>query len=261
MANQITENLARAKKPKHGIGAIETGMRLIDVLASAEGPLPLKEIAANSAMPAAKAHRYLASFIATGLVRQAENSNQYDLGPMALRIGVAAQNRINVLERAGQRLQQLRDEIRATCFVTGWTDKGPIVLRWEDSRRPITVVVEPRSIMPLLVTATGRVYLAFMPRDRTMHLIEQELDRDDGTTNDALEVRIQTLITDTCETGLGRTKGDFQTGIAALAAPLYDPLGQIAGAVTALGPDAEFDSSYEGNVGRALTSFTNSLTE
>lgn len=257
MADRGTGYRGRAEPPKRGIGAIETGLRLIDGLASAKGPIQLKEIAAVSGMPAAKAHRYLASFIAAGMVSQSDRSSRYDLGPMALRVGVAALNRFDVIERACAGLQRLRDVIRATCFVTGWTDKGPIIVRWEDSQRPVTVIVQVGSTMPLLTSATGRTYLAFLPPERTTHLVEEELSDDGATTSDDSD-RIHSLIAETREVGLGRTDGDFQPGIAALAAPLFDPLGQMVGAVSALGRAGEFDGSYNGPIAHALREFSRS---
>jgi len=258
MTDRGPESAGPAKAPKRGIGAIDTGLRLLDVLAGAQGSMQLKEIAALSGMPAAKAHRYLASFIAAGMVSQSESSSRYDLGPMALRIGVAALNRFDVIERASAGLRRLRDDIRATCFVSGWTDKGPIILRWEDSRRPLTVIVQTGSTMPVLASATGRAYLAFLPSEHTSELVRQELAGDGVTTGDASE-RLRALIEETRRTGMGRTDGDFQPGIAALAAPLFDPFGQMVGAVAALGRSGEFDGSYTGTVASALREFTKSL--
>ena len=41
-------------------------------------------------MSAAKAHRYLVSCVQAGLVVQSERSGSYDLGPLAVRVGLAA---------------------------------------------------------------------------------------------------------------------------------------------------------------------------
>lgn len=242
--------------PKRGIGAIETGLTLIDVLASAAGPMQLKEIAAEAGMPPAKAHRYLASFITGGMVSQSGPSGRYDLGPMALRLGAVALGRFDVIETACSRLQGLRDDIRATCFVTGWSDKGPVILRWEDSQRPVTVIVQVGSTMPLLTSATGRAFLAYLPRESTGQLVARELAAD---VADYDEDHIQDLIEQTRAVGLGRTDGEFQPGICALAAPLTDPFGHMVGAVAALGRSVEFDGATDGAVAKVLREFAKTL--
>ena len=236
--------------PKRGIGAVEVGLRLLDALAAAGGPMQLKDLAAAAGMPPAKAHRYLASFVAGGMVAQAGRSGRYDLGPLALRVGVAALKRFDAVERACARLAGLRDDVRATCFVTAWSDRGPVIVRWEDSLRPVTVIVELGSAMPLLRSATGRVWLAFLPPERASSLLAAELAETGRTAADA-----DALAAAARADGLGRVEGEFQEGIAALAAPLFDPRGEMVGAVTALGRAGEFDASVDGDVAARLRAF------
>jgi len=239
-------------KPKHGIGAIETGMLLLRVLASTDEPMPLKAIAAAAGMPPAKAHRYLASFAASEMVVQERKSGRYDLGPMALRVGVAAIRRHDTIARACNGLTALRDAIRATCFVAGWSDRGPLVLRWEDSLRPVTVIVAVGSTLPLLTSATGRAFLGFLPEARIAAVLERERLAA-GLSREALAERVASIRRAAAETGFGRTRGAFQNGIAALSVPLRDPFGAMVGAVTALGREEEFDADAKGPVARLLT--------
>lgn len=245
-------------KPRNGIGAIDTGMRLLNVLAVAEAPMALKDIAAKADMPAAKAHRYLVSFAAADMIVQQAKSGRYDLGPMALRLGVAAIRRNDIVARACDRLAGLRDLVQATCFVSGWSDRGPLVLRWEDSLRPVTVIVEVGSVLPLLTSATGRAFLTYLPANRTEDLAATE-GSDYGYSADVIATEIRSITDATYVTGLGRTDGAFQNGVAALAAPLFDPLRGMVGAVTALGRQEEFDPDVTGPVAMGLKRFVADL--
>jgi len=258
MTEPAIKRAKRTEGPTHRIGAIEVGMSLIDVLAASDAPMQLKEIAVASGMAPAKAHRYLASFIAAGMVSQAGKSGRYDLGPMALRVGVAALKRFDVIERACAGLAGLRDEIRATCFVAAWSDRGPIILRWEDSLRPVTVIVQVGSTMPLLTSATGRAFLAFLPPARTAKLVDTELAAN-AVDIDASPSLTEHIIRGTRAAGLGRTQGDFQVGIEALAAPIFEPLGEMVGAVTALGRGGEFDAALDGAVAQTLRNYAKNL--
>ena len=244
---------------RRGIGSIEVGMRLLDTLVSADGPMQLKQIAKAAEMAPAKVHRYLASFIAAGMVTHTGESGRYDLGPMAMRVGVAALRRFDVVERACGGLTALRDEIHATCFIASWSDKGPIIIRWEDSLRPLTVIVEVGSTMPLFSSATGRAFLAFMPPERTAKVVEHELGAG-GSAAAAERAQAEALMDQIRHYGFGRTYGDFQTGIAAIAAPLFDPLGGMVAAVTALGREGEFDAAPDGAVARKLKEFATALS-
>lgn len=241
-------------KSKNGIGAIDTGMRLLHALAAAQGPMPLKDLAAAADMPAAKAHRYLVSFIAADMISQENKSGRYDLGPMALRIGVAAIRRNDIVARACDQLASLRDMVQATCFVSGWSDRGPLVLRWEDSLRPVTVVVAVGSVLPLLTSATGRAFLTFLPENRTADLAAAE-GAPYGLSADVVEAETASIVEAARASGFGRTDGAFQNGIAALAIPLFDPLRGMIGAVTALGRQEDFDADVDGSVAKGLRLF------
>ena len=60
---------SKKKRGRRGIQSIDTGIRLLEVLQNADGPMPLKDLSARSDMDPSSAHRYLASFVRSGLVR------------------------------------------------------------------------------------------------------------------------------------------------------------------------------------------------
>ncbi len=75
-------------KPQRGIGAIETGAKILDAFVSIGRPAMLRDIAELAGMTAAQAHAYLVSFKSAGLVEQENGSGLYRLGPMALSLGL-----------------------------------------------------------------------------------------------------------------------------------------------------------------------------
>lgn len=255
--HDIAPPQASSGAPKYTIGSILTGMKLLDVLASAGEPMKLKDLAAAADMPAAKAHRYLATFGAAGMVAQSGRSGAYDLGPMALRIGLAALRRDDVIDWACTNLATLRDEIRATCFVCGWSDRGPIILRWLDSQQPVTVIVQVGSIMPLLGSATGRIFLSYLPRAQTEAVAAAEMAE---SGNQLSSATMDELVRETRAAGQCHSQGILQEGIAALAVPLFDALGNAVGSITAIGWSNEFDVSADGANAHALQRYAESAT-
>ena len=61
-------------KVQRGAGTLDHALPVLMALADLNGPSSLSEIARAANMPAAKAHRYLSSFIAIDLVSQPEPS-------------------------------------------------------------------------------------------------------------------------------------------------------------------------------------------
>ncbi|MCU0869940.1 MAG: helix-turn-helix domain-containing protein, partial [Burkholderiales bacterium] len=97
-----------------GIQSLEVAGRLLHALVRSNRALALKDLAADAAMPAAKAHRYLASFQRIGLIEQDPVTGRYDLGVGALELGLAAIGRIDPVRIASPTVPALAAEIDAT---------------------------------------------------------------------------------------------------------------------------------------------------
>jgi DNA-binding IclR family transcriptional regulator len=160
-------------KSQRGIQSVEIGLRVAKVLADSPGALQLKELAARAGLSASKTHRYLVSLARVGLVQQVDG--RYDLGGMALDFGLAALARIDVVRMASPALASVRDQTGATTFLAVWGYNGPTIVRWEESSQPVTLNVRVGSIMPLLTSATGRLFAAFLPAEQTDTMLRGEM--------------------------------------------------------------------------------------
>ncbi|MFO0989408.1 MAG: IclR family transcriptional regulator [Alphaproteobacteria bacterium] len=232
---------------RQGVQSIEVGLRLVKLLAARGEPLALKDLAAGTGMAAAKAHRYLVSLIRAGLAEQEHESGRYRLGPMALDIGLAALRQVDVLKFGGEALAGLRAAIDETVLLAIWGNKGPVVARWEESTRPVATNVRAGWVMPLLNSATGRCFAAYLPAAATAELLEAEfaLMQDERPRYPARldEIRAH---------GLSRVEGDLLRGVASVAAPVFGHAGGIVAVIAALGPQGAFDVAWDGGHARAV---------
>src|SRR5215831_13087851 len=96
---------------RRGIKAVEVAGQILDHMARAQAPAALRELAAAGRMSPGKVHRYLASFVASGLARQDPDTRRYALGPLAMRLGLAALNSYQPLRDAIALQRELRDRL------------------------------------------------------------------------------------------------------------------------------------------------------
>lgn len=239
-----------------GINSLETGLRLAGVLARTGLPEALKDIAARAGMPPAKAHRYLVSLIRAGLAEQDRESSRYRLGPLALELGLAALNGLDVLRFGGETIVELRAAIDETVLLAIWGNKGPVVVRWEESSRPVATNVRAGWVMPLANSATGRLFAAFMPIGATADLLKAELARYPGERSD-YAARIAKIRA----SGVSRVEGDLLRGVAAIAAPVFGQDGGMVAAIAALGPQGAIDISLKGPIVAAVKYAAQSLSK
>ncbi|MCB1340912.1 MAG: IclR family transcriptional regulator [Pseudooceanicola sp.] len=208
-----------------GLQSLDAALALLLRLAQAPSAQSLSDLARAAGMPPSKAHRYLASFAHAGLVRQAGRSGKYDLGPAALDLGLAALARLDFVNRAADRLADLVAETGLTALLCVWSENGPVVIRWERSSRHMVTALGLGSTLPLLNSATGRVFLAFAPPALTAGRLAVE-----GGGGEALRAR-------TRADGYASVTGDLIPGLAAIAAPVLDWQGEAQASVTLIDTD------------------------
>ena len=92
---------------RKGIQSVEQGVKVLEALIISRKPQPLKSVAQMAGMSPSMAHRYLTSFIRAGFVNQVQASGHYDLGTFALRLGMAALNRADLIQIADDEFRQL----------------------------------------------------------------------------------------------------------------------------------------------------------
>ena len=161
---------------KHGVQSLEVGISILRAMAAGKRSMMLKDIALAADMPPSKAHRYLVSLIRTGLVEQDRLTSRYDLGPFALNLGLVALDRVDRIRLGLAAITDLRDVTNETIALAVWNDNGPVIVRWERPRKPITVNVLTGTNLRLLSSAAGRVFSAWLPEAQTEATLRQEIE-------------------------------------------------------------------------------------
>lgn len=241
---------------QRGIQSIAVGGALLKVLAEADSSLTLGELARRAGLPASKAHPYLVSFGALGLVAQDRNTGLYDFGPLALGIGLAALRRLNPLQIALSRLPALVEETHQTAALAVWGNHGATVVHIQESYRPLHVNLRAGTVMSLPNTATGNVFAAWLPDSLIGPALRREGEAQSPTIGADAGARDLKALTDTVRTqGLARTIGRPIPGVDAFSAPVFDHRGGLVLVVTILGPAGTFDTDWDSPVAHALKRF------
>lgn len=238
-------DMARKAKVQPGIQSVEVAATILRALVDAGRPVPLKELARIARMHPGKAHRYLVSLTRTELVLQDDMSGHYGIGPMSIALGLSGLRNVNVVRAATAVLPSVRDAINETVLLSIWSPQGPVVFALEESSRPVSMNIRVGSILPILPTATGRVFAAHMPDDIILPLIKAELKR---TPQPADLAPIDTARRD----GLSSVEGALVPGVNAVSVPIFDHKNRIAGVIGALGRSEELDTRVDARVAQAL---------
>lgn len=242
------------EKSRRGIQSIEIGSALLLELARKVRPTPLKDLAKAAGMTAGKAHPYMVSFLKVGFVTQTD-AGHYELGPLALQLGLTRLQRMNPVKEASQVIEALAEETGQSVAVAVWGNLGPTIVRLEEPIQPLHVNLRAGTVMSLAGTATGRLFAAYMPPKVVERLVDEELARSSHGAHQGAQVASEALeaaLVETRKHGISRTRGQPIPGIDALCAPVFDADGHIVLGILVMGPSATFDSSWDGKVAEPL---------
>jgi DNA-binding IclR family transcriptional regulator len=242
-------------KERAGIQSVEVGFGLLQVLGEAAGPLMLRDLARAANMSAAKAHRYLVSFQRLQLVVQDAASTRYDLGPAALKLGLASLSRLDAVKLARERIALLMEEIGHTLALAVWGNHGPTIVHWEESPSAVTVNLRLGDVMPLLSSATGLCFAAHAPKEAITPILKEELARaqKQGRTDlPGTMAEVRSLLDAVRQRGSARVVDTLLPGVVAFCVPVFDSDGHMALGMVALGPAGSFDAEWGGAVDQPL---------
>lgn len=239
---------------RKGIQSIEIGFRVIDFLINAGRPLPLKEIAAGTELSASKLHFYLVSLLEIGVVHQDNRTGHYGLGPYTLKLGIAGLEQFDIFAAARDRLADLANDIGHSVFLGVWGNHGPtIIYRADGSYSRSVFELRVGSVLPVLRSALGRLFLAYLPEGLTSNFVESELadmsrrpfqgDNGDMPRN-RLEVR--QMISEIRENHLSRCRAGLLSDYTAVSAPIFDHTGTIIAGITVMGLRGVLDDEFAG---------------
>ncbi len=236
-----------------GIQSVEIGLQILATLGRMGGVQQLSVVARACDMPRSKAYRYLVSLERSGFVDREPATGRYMLGSECLRVGLSALGNVDFVKIASNQLSAICQDLHESVLLSVWSERGPTIVRWEDAGRQIAVNVRVGSTMPMLTSATGQIFSAFLPEVITRELIEDEINS--GTASQ-WGIKNWTdagaLLDDVRRTGLGRALGRMLPSIEAFSAPVFDQQGRLAGALTCLGLKDTFDASIEGRLALTL---------
>ena len=218
--------LDRDEDERRGIQSVEIGLSVITALQAASGPLSLKSLAVSAGLPVSNCHRYCVSFVRAGYMIQDARTGRYDLGPRLIAAGLVALERADPVSAGALALEDLVDATGYTGQLAVWSERGPTIVRWITGRMAVRTSLTLGATLPLLTSATGRVFLAFLPERQTAAVLAQE--EGDG-------IDVAALVSRTRKLGVGRVSGSHIPGLSAAAAPVLDAFGEAAAVMTLVG--------------------------
>ena len=240
------------EQEKKGIQSIELGFSILKEVSQADKPLTITEISKLCNMSKGQLYRYLISLCKVGALEKDTNL-RYSLGKEMLTIGTLAMQKTDIKKDAFPYIRKLNELLNETIALAIWVENGgPLIVEWEESKKPIKVNVSPGSVVELTTTAIGRIFAAFLPEEKTKRIIQKELEE-----NLIEPSKLESIIAFVKKEKYAYTT-EYISGITAIAAPVFDYKKELVASLYVVGVTDALDISRDSI---AVSELLNSATE
>ena len=226
------------------VQVIERIFTLIDVLASREEAISLKEISERAGLHPSTAHRIL-NDLATGRFVDRSQPGSYRLGMRLLELGNLVKARLNVRDAAlipMRELHKLTQQPVSLSVRQG--DEIVYVERAYSERSGMQVVRAIGGRAPLHLPSVGKLFLAADDPQRVRaYAVRTGLQghtKNSITQIDALERELARVR----QTGQAADNEELELGVRCMAAGVHDDQGKLVAGLSISAPSARMDDSW-----------------
>lgn len=204
-------------------------MQVLRAVAMQPGPASLAAVARGAGLSPSVVHAHLVSLSRAGVIEQRAPNGHYDLGPFARQLGLSALERLDHYQTLHELALRLKEDTGHTIAVAVWGTAGPVLVQWLRGEMPLPLNVNIGSTIPVLGSAQGRVFLAYLPRRVTAKLVDREREMAAQKLGDE---EIAELIASVLSAGFAYIADTLFSGMRAIAAPMFGSDGELVAAVS-----------------------------
>lgn len=231
------EDAPRLLTHSQGIQSLEMAFDILNCFKEANSPMSLSELSKEMGVPKNRIHKYLVSFRRVGALIQNKSDSTYSMGPKLIELGLTALEQVDIVSVAEPYIKDLGKSLKQSVALAIWTEKGPIVVKYEKSGKPIHVEIQLGYRVPLL-SALGKCFVAFIPSTQVRPLIQQDINKFQLNEKD-IEAEMNRIREE--HLSFRDTPFEGVPGSIAIASPIFDYTGNIVAALCVIGFEGDLN--------------------
>jgi DNA-binding IclR family transcriptional regulator len=226
------------------IQVIERMFALIDVLASREEPISLKEISEKTGLHPSTTHRILNDLTLGRFVDRPE-AGSYRLGMRLLELGKLVKGRLNVRDAALLPMRELHKQIQQPVNLSvRQGDEIVYVERAYSERSGMQVVRAIGGRAPLHLTSVGKLFLAAEEPQR-LRAYATRTGLAGHTRNSITQLPVlERELSKARQYGVARDNEELELGVRCMAAGIYDDQSRLVAGLSISAPADRLDEGW-----------------
>lgn len=220
-----------ASTPTGGtIQAVQFALEILEHVARCQTSVGVTEMARAFGTTKSRIHRHLQTLVAAGYLVRSDETERYSISARLMALGHAVSESFDLAAAARDIARELRDAVGHAVSISQPETGGNRILAIVPSRSNFDIHVKPGSVLGYHCSAQGKISLAFGDPLLLPRIIDQGLER--ATPYTLVEGDVLTReVNAVRERRWATAPSEAMVGLNALAAPIFDALGNYVGAV------------------------------
>ena len=227
----MIDELRDMKDPnKYNVRAVERALLILDCFDSENPERGITDIAQVVGLHKATAHRIVTTLVNYGFLERAADGQKYRLGLELANLGFKVIRRMNLRREALPYMKQLVQEWDETCDLSVFDQDKVFYVEVLRGAHALTIAATVGQRLPAHCTASGKLFLAYLPSAELDPILNQPLESFTDhtiTSRDALLEQFEIVR----DQGYSVDYEEFEVGICAVAAPIFNRWGKVIAAI------------------------------
>lgn len=230
---------------KKSSSTIQTVKRIAQILrcfTESDADLGVMQISRETRLHKSTTSRLLSALRQEGFVEKSAETGKYRLGLGLVNLAGVVLERQNLRQAAQEYLRTLAEITQETINISILDGEECINIETIRSPKSIRYAGRLGRRTPLHCTSTGKVLLTYIsPEDRQTILSQPLFGYTHSTITDSVTLRM--ALAEVCDQGYAISREEFEKGLVAIAAPIYDRTGDVIAALSISGPTYRMESN------------------
>jgi IclR family KDG regulon transcriptional repressor len=213
-----------------GVQAVVLALHILERLAEEGRPMGVTSLASALGTTKSRIWRHLQTLMQHGYIVQSEDTERYRVGARLVTLGQAVGNSLDIVSAGYGTIRDLRDSVGHSAVISQVEADGVRIVSTVSGKSSIEIGVRPGSLLGFHNSAQGKIALAFGSDSLRATVFNARLEKHTPSTivsPGALRTELERVR----QQGWAAAPNEAVIGLNALAAPVFDAAGILAGAV------------------------------
>ena len=198
---------------EYNVRAVERALLILDCFDSENPERGVSEIAQAVDLHKATTHRIVTTLLNYGYLERTDDDQRYRLGLKLASLGCQVIDQMDLRQEALPYMTHLVEQWNETCDLSIFDQERVFYVEVLHGNHALTISAAVGQRLPAYCTASGKLFLAYLPPDK-------------------LRAELETIR----QRGYSFDEGELEDGIRAVAAPIRNHRGEIIATISIPGP-------------------------